>query len=105
MDKESSERPMTDVARLLAHYEKSEANYTALRTNQVEASMTSWRWVEKGLWRGDLTLLSRIAELEPSEAVGNGVDRLIMRGFVVRKRDASVRPTIKGRIALLIRRS
>jgi hypothetical protein len=63
------------------------------------------RWARKGLRRGDLGTLAELANGAPwSAAESNPIERLHGRGFVTKRANATFAITLKGHIALLVRR-
>jgi len=62
------------------------------------------RWTTAKLRQGDLTALARIADRQSFNLEQSQIKRLSERGFLRRKRDNDLAVTLRGRVALLIRR-
>ena len=62
------------------------------------------QWARKHLRSGDLAVLFRISKREWADADPDQIKRLMRRSFVKKEADDSLRPTAKGRLALLIKR-
>ncbi len=62
------------------------------------------RWATQGLRTGDLTALFALAQAgtEPNDGA---TERLERRGFIKRDRDGRISLTLRGRVAVMIRRS
>jgi len=62
------------------------------------------RWAGRKLHRGDLTMLAAIAHGNATAPQQNSIDRLAQRHFVVQKSDGQFAVTLRGHMALIVRR-